>query len=180
MFGIASAPEIYQYQIQKAISGLEGCQNYADDIIIYGASKSEHDQRLSEFLERMKQLGLTLNPTKCQFGLEKVSYVGYEISGQGVGISPKKLTAIIDARAPKDVTELRSWMGLVNFGGRFVDHLSTHAEPLLRLTKKNTKFVWGSEQEAAFNKVKALMADSKTLAFFYASAQTKVTADASP
>ena len=180
MFGIASAPEIYQYQIQKAISGLTGCQNYADDIIIFGSSKEEHDERLNKFLQRMTQLGLTLNASKCQFGLDEVSYVGYNISSKGVKICPKKLKSIADARVPRDVSELRSFMGLVNFVGKFVPKLSTHAEPLLRLTKKNTPFAWGTEQNAACCNIKALMADSKTLAFFDANAQTSITADASP
>jgi hypothetical protein len=180
MFGIASAPEVYQYQLQKVISGLAGCQNYADDIIVYGKNQSEHDDRLSALLERLKTVGLTLNPEKCEFSLECISYVGYEISAEGVSVSKSKVKSIVETRVPKDVTELRSFLGLVNFVGRFVPDLSTVAEPLSKLTRTGEKFVWGKSQKLAFESVKKLMSDCKTLAFFDPNAKTTVTADASP
>ena len=105
MFGVSSAPEVYQHAIQKALAGLEGCQNYADDIVIYGASKAEHDRRLDAFFHRASQLGLTLNAKKCQFGVPSIDYVGYKISGSGVTADPRKVTAIKQARPPKDISE---------------------------------------------------------------------------
>ena len=180
MFGIASAPEVYQYQIQKAISGLEGCQNYADDIVIYGKDQNEHDNRLRAFLKRMQDLGLTLNPAKCQFGLKSISYVGYGVSSEGISVSPDKIDSVTKARVPKDVSELRSFLGLVNFVGKFIPNLPTVAEPLLRLIRHKVKFVWGEEQRKAFERIKELMSKCETLAFFDANATTCVTADASP
>ena len=100
----------------------------------------------------MSKLGLTLNAEKCIFGCSKITYVGYDISDKGISVSDKKVKAIVQARVPKDVTELRSFLGLVNFVGRFIFNLSTHAEPLLRLVKKASKFQWSSEQQAALIK----------------------------
>ena len=180
MFGIASAPEVYQHQLQKVISGLTGCQNYADDIIVYGRDRREHDARLSALFERLRNVGLTVNPTKCEFSVSKISYVGYEISAEGVSVGENKVKSIVETRIPKDVTELRSFLGLVNFVGRFVPDLSTVSEPLMRLTRKGEKFVWGKAQKVAFDRVKKLMSDCKTLAFFDPNASTTVTADASP
>ena len=180
MFGIASAPEIVQYQIQKAISGLAGCQNYADDIVIWGETKLEHEQRVKQFLERMGSLGLTLNAKKCEFGSSKVSFLGFDISADGVSPSSEKVQSILKAREPRDITELRSFLGLVNFVGRFIPHLSTHAEALLRLTKKGVNFKFGQEQKVAFEKIKVLMSQTKTLAFYDANLHTNITVDASP
>jgi len=156
-FGVASASEIHQYHIQRSIADLEGCQNYADDIVIYGSNKQEHDARLRAFFKRMSKLGLTLNAEKFKFGCSKRIYVSYDISDKGISVSDKKVKAIVQARVPKDVTELRSFLGLVNFVGKFIPNLSTHAEPLLRLVKKASKFQWSSEQQAAFDKIKSMV-----------------------
>ena len=89
-FGVASASELYQYHIQKSIAGLECCQNYADDIVIFGSTRQEHDERLQLFLKRMSDLGLTLNAAKCKFGMSSISYVGYDISDKGISVTDKK------------------------------------------------------------------------------------------
>ena len=144
----------------------------------------------------MSDLGLTLNAAKCKFGMSSISYVGYDISDKGISVTDKKVKSIVEARVPRDVTELRSFLGLVNFVGNFIPDLSTHAEPLLKLirnpsTRKSTKksakkvrkapmFLWGSEQNAAFLKIKSMMANSETLAYFDPNANTTVTVDASP
>lgn len=138
---------------------------------MFGSNREEHDTRLRAFLKRMSDLGLTLNTDKCKFGMNKISYVGYNISDERVPVSDKKVRSIVEVRVPKDVAELRSCLGLVNFVGKFLPDLSTHAEPSYRLIKtpksqtlKGDKFKWGEEQQAAFIRIKAMMARSKTLA----------------
>ena len=70
--GLSCAPEIYQHTLAKALAGLPGVQNYADDVIIAGRTQEEHDQRLHSFLGRVSELGLTLNESKCAFGLSSL------------------------------------------------------------------------------------------------------------
>lgn len=104
-------------------------------------------------MERMKSLGLTLNASKCEFGFSQVSFVGFETSGGGVSPGDKNAKSVIAARVPKEVSELRTFMGLVNFVGWFIPDLSTHAEPLLRLTKKGVNLRWGHEHDSALTKL---------------------------
>lgn len=137
MFGVSSAPEVYLHAIQKALAGLEDCQNYADVIIIHGTDQAEHDVRLDAFFQSFSQLGLTLNAKKRTFGMQFIDYVGYRISAKGVEADAKKVDTIDRARSPKDVSELRGFIGLAKFVGRFVPHLSMVAEPLLRLLRKD-------------------------------------------
>ena len=180
MFGVSSAPEVYQYVIQQSLAGLEGVQNYADDIIIYGSTVEEHNARLEAFMKRVSELGLTLNFSKCEFGMSEISYLGFRVSAEGVSADPKKIKSICCARAPANVAELKGFLGLVQFVGRFIPHLSTVAEPMLRLVAKNVAFSWGSEQAKAFAEIKKRMTECKTLAFFDVTAKTRVIADASP
>lgn len=180
MFGVSSAPEVYQHLIQQSLAGLEGVQNYADDIVIYGSTVEQHNERLIAFMKRVSELGLTLNFSKCEFGMSEISYLGFRVSGKGVSADPKKVESIRCARAPESVTELKGFLGLVQFVGRFIPHLSTVAEPLLRLVGKDVVFSWGKEQKEAFAEIKKLMVECKTLAFFDVTAKTRVIADASP
>ena len=178
--GINAAPELFQYAIQRAIAGLEGVQNLADDIIVAGKDQKEHNKRVHALMKRLSEVGLTLNPRKCEFGLKSVKFLGFVISSEGVSPDPEKVRAIADFRAPSNPTDCRSFLGLVNFVGRFVPGLATITEPIKRVTHKHEEFVWGEEQEASFQEVKRRMSRCETLAHFDPKAPTKVVADASP
>ena len=90
------------------------------------------------------------------------------------------MKALQEARAPNDSAEVRSFLGLVNFSGRFISDLATKAEPLRRLTKKNVPFKWQKDREKAFQRLKNSLTDVDTLAYFNPALKTKVIADASP
>ena len=180
MFGITSAPEVYQYTLRKALSGLEGCQNYSDDIIVYAGDKVEHDRRLHAFMKRAEELGITLNAKKCVFGLTEIEYLGFRVSAEGISVSPKKVEAIRTAREPKSTQEVAGFMGLVKWVGRFLPDLSSLAEPLMGLCRKGVAFVWDKEQAKAFRQIKQMVGDVKTLAYFDPNGETFVVADASP
>ena len=90
------------------------------------------------------------------------------------------MKALQEARALKDSAEVRSFLGLLNFSGRFFSHLATKAEPLRRLTQKNVPFKWEKDQEKAFQELKDSLTDVDTLAYFNPALKPKVIADASP
>ena len=181
MFGISSAPELYQHIIQQVLVGCEGAYNIHDDIIVFGSTVEEHDQRLRETLICIKEKGLTLNKDKCVLRMPELTFMGYLLSQKGIGPTESRMEAVVNAREPKNAGEVRSFLGLVNFSARFVPNLATTAEPLRRLTKKMTPFHWNSEQQRAFDTLKSDLANSETLAYFDRNAEeTKLTADASP
>lgn len=180
MFGITAAPELYQHIIQQVLQGCEGVHNISDDIIVHGRSLEEHDRRLNKVFERLREKGLTLNPDKCQFRISRIVFMGHVLSEKGIAPMEDKVKAILEAREPTTVSEVRSFLGLVTFCSRFIPDLATIAEPLRRVTRKNTAFLWGEEQERAFKQVKEKLGDAETLAYFDGNAVTQIITDASP
>ena len=154
MFGITSAPEVYQHVIQHSLQGCEGVANISDDIIIHGKNTEEHDRRLQLVLGRLKEKNLTLNVEKCKFHMTQMVFMGLVLSDNGIGPAEGKVKAIIDAREPQSASEVRSFLGLANYNARFIPDFATVAEPLRRLTKKGVHFEFGEEQKNAFNELK--------------------------
>ncbi|CAC5368427.1 unnamed protein product [Mytilus coruscus] len=180
MFGISCAPEMYNKIIHQALGRLSGVNSIYDDIIVHGKSDKEHDHNLEQLLCRLEETGLPLNIEKCQFNMERIEFMGHILSEHGIGVSESKVQAVKEARKPKTVTEVKSFVGLVNFTWRFIPNLATIAEPLNRLMKKNKPFNWGPEQDDAFEKLKQCLANNTNLAYFDINVDTQVIADASP
>ena len=180
MFGITSAPEVYQHVIQQSLQGCEGVANISDDIIIHGKNTEEHDKRLQRVLERLKEKNLTLNAEKCKFHMTQMVFMGLVLSDNGIGSAKDKVKAIVDAKEPQSASEVRSFLGLANYNARFIPDFATVAEPLRRLTKKGVHFEFGEEQKNAFNELKRRLSSAETLGYFDKDAKTLIIADASP
>ena len=180
MFGISAAPELYQYIMQQVLQGCDGAENISDDIIIHGADQNEHDRRLIAVLEKLHRKGLTLNKEKCKFRMNKLEFMGHDLSEKGIGPTEAKVEAVRNAREPRSATEVRSFLGLVNFSARYIPDMATVSEPLRMLTKTNVPFKWEREQQHAFDTLKEKLTNAQTLAYFDVKAQTRVIADASP
>jgi hypothetical protein len=180
IYGQNSAPEIYQFLISQVLEGCTGTKNIADDIIVYAPNKEEHDKRLTKVLERLQERGLTVNAEKSKFCMDKLVFNGHVLSKHGIGPEESKVKAIVEAREPENASEVRSFLGLVNYQSRFLMNLATIAEPLRRLTKKGERFVWRNEQKLAFKRLKENLANACALSYFDATAKTTVMADASP
>ncbi|XP_015747522.1 PREDICTED: uncharacterized protein K02A2.6-like [Acropora digitifera] len=181
MFDISSAPELYQHTIQQVLAGCEGAYSIHDDIIIHGCSVDEHDARLKKTMGPIQDKGLTLSREKCVFQMSKLTFMGYLLSNKGIGPTESRVEAVVTAREPQNAGEVRSFLGLVNFSARFIRNLASIAEPLHRLTRRETPFVWGTEQQPAFDTLKSSLANAETLAYFKRNAEkTKLITDASP
>ena len=152
----------------------------ADNIIVFGRDQDEHRQRLMKVMERLSSSGLKLSASKCKFGLDSIKFLGHVISAEGVAADPDKVKAIVCARAPENVSELRGFLGLVQFVGRYVPDLATVSAPLRELTRKSVEFKWGEEQNRSFKAIQKLMASCETLAYFDRSAPVTLVAVASP
>ena len=157
-----------------------GAANIADDIIVHGKNIAEHDARLNDVLKRLSESGLTVNKDKCQFRMSELVFMGHKLDSNGLSASADKIEAVNGARTPNTVSEVRSFLGLVQYTARFIPDLATISEPLRRLTKKGVTFKWGPEQESSFQKLKSMLTNAETLAYFDQSAPTQVISDASP
>ena len=165
LFGVNSASEQYQYEIQTALAAIEGQENISDDIIVHGKDQEEHDSRLERVVKRLEERGLTLNAEKCQFSMDKLTFVGMVLSGNGISCTAEKVKAVTEAREPRTVSDL---------------YLTKQPFPIRYLTKSGTPFVFGGEQRKAFQELKERLASAETLGYFDKDAPTQVIADASP
>ena len=135
---------------------------------------------MERVIKRLGERGLTLNAKKGQFSIDKLTFVGVVLSGNGISCAAEKVAAVTNAREPQNASETRSFLGLVNYSGRFIPDLATISEPLRRLTKAGTPFAFGNDQKEAFEELKRRLSSAETLGYFDKDAPTQVVADASP
>ena len=162
-FGIASAPAVFQEIMDKVLQGISGVVCYLDDILISGSTEEEHDQRLELVLDRIMRYGLRLRKGKCSFKVSEVEYLGHMISARGLQTTKSKVTAVGEAPKPRNVQELRSFMGLVNYYGLFIRDLATIAHPLNKLQRKDSPWEWSKAQDQAFEKLKSKLTSADVL-----------------
>lgn len=160
-FGVASAPAIFQRYMETLLQGLKGTSVFIDDILVTGSTIEEHLQNLRRVLEKLQADDLCLNRIKCFFLQPSLEHLGHIIDKDGLHPTPEKTRAIKEAPTPKNTTELRSFLGLLNYYGKFLPNLSTKLHPLHTLLNKNQTWQWGTEQEQTFQLAKeALQADT--------------------
>ena len=160
-FGVSSAPAIFQRSMETLLQGIKGVSVFIDDILISAATHEEHLQILEEVLKRLTEANLRLNRSKCFFLKPHLEHLGHIIDAQGRHPTEEKTRAIREAPRPTNVTELRSFLGIVNYYSKFLPNLSTHLSPLYTLLKRTTKWDWGTPQEEAFQRAKeALQANT--------------------
>ena len=162
-FGIASAPAIFQRIIESILQGLPHTCIYFDDILLTGKTKTEYLNNLAEVLTCLEKAGLRLKQEKCSFMLPSVDYLGHTISAKGLQPTQEKVRAITDAPTPGNVSQLRSFFGLVNYYSKFLPQLAT---TLYFLLQKKSKWHWGEKQKQAFEEAKHQLSSTALLAHF--------------
>ena len=179
-FGISSAPAIFQRMMETLLQGIPGVCVYIDDIIVTGKTDEEHLHHLEEVLSRLEKAGMRLKKEKCRYMLPEVEYLSHKINREGLQPSDSKVAAIVEAPPPKNVSELKSFLGMVNYYGKFLPNLSTTLAPLYRLLRKETLWQWGDEEQQAFDKVKKLLQSPNLLVHFDGDKPIVLACDASP
>ena len=177
-FGISSATGYFQDIMNQLTSDLTGVAVYLDDILISGTTAEDHLNNLRQLLKRLNDKGLRCRIEKCVFAEDSVTYLGHTISRNGISKGPKA-DAVTKMPAPSNVTQLRSFLGSVQFYNKFLTDLSTISGPLYHLTEKNTKWKWDQPQEDAFKKLKQMLTDNTVLAHFDPSCPVGILCDAS-
>lgn len=180
MFGVCSASEAFQKIFEQIISPCGNTLNFQDDVIIWGEDETSHDQALRYTLEVLREHGVGLNLEKCEFKVQQTIFLGHRFSSAGVKPSDDKMTAIEGFRTPNTVEEMRSFLGLVGYIGRFIPDLATKTFPLRELIKAGAGFNWQEEHQRAFETLKSAVKNVTELAYFEPQRRTRVVADASP
>lgn len=178
-FGISSAPEIFQREMQKALMDLPGVVCQMDDVLVYGSCQKEHDERLGAALKRLMKAGITLNKEKCAFSKDSVKFLGHVIDASGIHADPDKTKSIREFPTPGNRKELRRFFGIVNYLGKFSASLSSASVALRQLLGKECDWVWGPAHQAEFEQLKDIMSSTPTLIPFDLECETMLSTDAS-
>ena len=167
--------------MSQILSGLDGVLCHIDDVLIYGGTTEEHDTLLCAALSRLQTAtaGVTLNADKCLFSQTSIRFLGHVIDKNGVHPDPERLTAVRNMEAPKDLTQLRRFMGMANQLGKFTPNLSTFSQPLRELMSTKRSWCWDQPQQESFEQVKLELTRPMVLALYNPNAPTKISADAS-
>ncbi|XP_017467975.1 PREDICTED: uncharacterized protein LOC108360273 isoform X2 [Rhagoletis zephyria] len=180
MFGINSAPEIFQRVLEELLSPCKNCLNYIDDVIIFGITEKDHNEALEKVLEVFKKNNFLLNYDKCVWRVKKLKFLGHILSDDGIAPDPGKIDTISNFRAPESKEEIRSFLSLVTYVSKFIPDMANITEPLRSILKKGSKFTWGPAQQNSFKKLKVLLSDIPKLSYFNPKHKTRLIADASP
>lgn len=156
-FGLCNAPSTFQRAMDLVLSGLkwEFAQVYLDDILIYSPDFESHLDHLRALFSRLREHGLQAKASKCQFARKELAFLGHVISKSGIKPDEAKLKSIAEYPVPKNVSELRAFLGIAGYYRRFVQSFATVASPLTALLKKQTIYRWTPDAQESFEGLKA-------------------------
>ncbi|GJY22416.1 putative reverse transcriptase domain-containing protein [Tanacetum coccineum] len=137
---------------------------FIDDILASTRRhKEDHEVHLGLVLELLRKEKLYAKFSKCEFWLQEVHFLGHVVNQNGIHVDPSKIEAVKNWKTPTTPSEIRSFLGLAGYYRRFIANFSKIAKPLTSLTQKNQKYVWGVEQEEAFQTLKNNLCDAPIL-----------------
>lgn len=183
-FGISPAPEEFQRRIDESLEGLKGVKAIHDDILIYGSGDTDeealvdHEANLRAFLQRCVEKNIKLNKEKLKLRRTSVTYMGHNITRNGLELNPERTRAITEMKTPTSKSEVKRLLGMVNFVQKFAV-MSSITTPLRQLIKQDVEFIWNEEHDQAFEEVKHLLTNAPVLSYFDPTKDTVLQCDAS-
>ncbi|CAC5364272.1 Retrovirus-related Pol polyprotein from transposon 297,Retrovirus-related Pol polyprotein from transposon 17.6 [Mytilus coruscus] len=136
---------------------------YLDDVLVFCRTFQDHLLHLQHVFERLRNTGLKLHPSKCNFAKQKVRYIGHIVNSEGISPDPEKVTAIRTYPTPTNIKQLRAFLGLSKYYHRFMKNYSKIASPLHQLTRKFIKFIWTEQCQTAFDELKESLSQPQIL-----------------
>jgi hypothetical protein len=167
-FGLTGMPFTFQALMDKILGNLKWhtCLVYVDDVLIWGKSFEEHLNRLEDVLKCFRAGNIKLKPSKCDFFEDKLKFLGYILTQDGVEADPEKVNVVKNSPYPKNVKELQRFNGFVNFYKEFIPSFSHLMKPLYNLTKPENKFDFIALHQANLNKIKESLIRAPILAHY--------------
>ena len=165
-FGLTNAPAVFMALMNKVFQSYldKFVIVFIDDILIYSRNKSEHEQHLRTVLQTLREKQLYAKFSKCEFWLDQVVFLGHVVSAKGIKVDPTKIEAVVKWDPPRNVTEVRSFLGLAGYYRRFVEGFSIIATPLTKLLRKHVEFRWTDVCQQSFEELKARLTSAPVLA----------------
>jgi len=164
-FGLTNAPATFMCLMNSVFHGFldKFVLIFIDDILIYSRSRKEHEEHLRLVLQTLREHQLYAKFSKCDFFKEEIQYLGHVITKEGIAVDPEKIRTIMEWPIPKDVADIRSFMGLAGYYRRFVEGFSRVAHPITSLQKKGKVFKWTPECQQSFEHLKHLLTTAPIL-----------------
>lgn len=182
-FGLRNAGQTFQRFVDEMVRGLDFCYAYLDDFLVYSKDETTHKEHLRQLFARFQEYGMVINTSKCVFGVSEVTFLGYSISADGTKPLPAKVEAIKDFPTPKNVRELRRFLGMVNFYRRFIPGAAMFQAPLNALLTGSVKgshpVNFEAEENEAFIRCKDSLCQAALLAHPNSQAKLAIVTDAS-
>ena len=164
-FGLTNAPATFQRWINGILSQELDvcCIAYLDDVLIYSDTLEQHQKDVLRIMKRLKEAGIKLKPTKCEFHKEETEYLGIIIGPERTKVDPVKTEAIKEWTIPRNKRDIQSFIGFCNFYQQFIKEFSRIAKPLYKLTENKVPWDWKKEQQEAFDKLKECLTTAPIL-----------------
>lgn len=170
-FGLCNAPASFQNVLCAILRDFnwKSCLIYLDDLLIFGKTLTEHNERLREVLSALLNAGIKLSPFKCSFLQKSVKYLGHIIDKRGISTDPDKIEKIKCWPTPQTNKELHTFIGLCGYYRKFINQYAKIVKPLEELlaksNKKNSKFMWTDEYTICFNQLKNALTSAPVISF---------------
>lgn len=167
-FGLTNAPASFQKMVNAVYSGLKGLnlQVFIDDLCVASDSWEDHLNTLEQVFQATIRAGLTLQGEKCLLGASEVTFLGHQISENGIKQDPNKLKALESLKTPSNKDEVKQFLGLSGYYRKFVPSFAHIAAPLTELTRQKVSFTWTSKEELAFRTIIDELKKNATLVHF--------------
>ena len=136
---------------------------FIDDILVYSKDAQEHEQHLKLVLQKLREKNLYAKLSKCDFWLKEVSFLGHIVSAEGIRVDPTKIEVIVNWKPPRNVTEVRSFLGLAGYYRKFMRGFFVIASPLTKLFRKGIKFKWTNKCQTSFKQLKRMLVEAAIL-----------------
>ena len=180
-FGLTNAPTAFMDLMNRVVNNFTDkfVVVFLDDILIYSKCKAEYEEHLRAVLQTLREKKLFAKFKKCEFWLEQVSFLGHVISKNGIFVDSSKIEVVLNWTRPTNVSEIKSFLGLVGYYRRFVEGFSILAAPLTKLARKNERFQWINECEKSFQELKKRLVTAPVLTISKGSEGYVIYSDAS-
>lgn len=164
-FGLTNAPQVFSAAMHSVFHDMIGkfVLVYMDDVCIYSQTPEEHASHLRQVLERLREHKFYAKLSKCEFNRREVHYLGHVVSGAGIKVDPRKTQVVNDWPRPKNVKEVRSFLGLANYFRKFIQGYSKMVAPMYKLTHPGPHWQWSPECTVAFEAVKHALTHAPVL-----------------
>ena len=177
-FRIKSAQEVFQNHMPELLVDVEGVKVIIDDLLLWGKDDAEHDARLKQVLTRARVVNFKFNAKKCKIK-QDVPYVGHVLSKDGLKPDPEKIRAVKEMKPPENAKELKTFLGFIQYLGKFMPNMATESAPLRELLEKNAAWHLDHLHEESFQKLKQMASSTPILGYYDPSKPLCLSEDAS-